>query len=66
MKKKYSFKGGQRGKFYHPRVTIEIPVYLDQEVVSYLSMRAIKKKVALDDLVNDLLRKEIASLQAAE
>jgi len=66
MKSRYSFKGGQRGKFYHPRVTVELPVYLDQEVLSYLSKRATKKKVPLDDLVNDLLRKDIAILQAVE
>ncbi len=66
MKKRYSFKGGQRGKFYHPRVTVELPVYLDHAVLSYLSKRATRKRIALDDLVNDLLRKEIAILQAVE
>ncbi len=66
MKRKYSFKGGQRGKFYRPNTTVELPVYLDNEVLSYLSKRADRKKVPLEDLVNDLLRKEIAILQTVE
>jgi len=66
MKKKYSFKGGQRGKFYHAQVAVELPVYLDQEVLSSLSVRATKRKVPLDDLVNDLLRKKIARPHAVE
>ena len=52
------------GKFYQPGTVVELPVYLDNEVLSYLSKRATSKKIALNDLVNDLLRKEIASLQA--
>ena len=64
MREEYDFKRGQRGKFYHQGATLQLLVYLDEEVQSYLSEKADKKGVPLDDLVNDLLKKEIAIIEA--
>jgi hypothetical protein len=41
-------------------------VYLDADVQAYLSAVAAKKGVPLSELANDLLKKEIAILEAAK
>ena len=66
MRRTYSFKGGQRGKFYRRGAILQLPVYLDDEVLSFLSHRAARKKVPLTDLVNELLKKEIAILETVK
>jgi hypothetical protein len=60
------FSGGKRGKFYRPNTKLNLPVYLDADVQAYLSAIAAKKGVPLSELANDLLKKEIASLEAAK
>jgi hypothetical protein len=57
------FSGGVRGKFYQPGVTLNIPVYLEADVQAYLSAIASRKGVALSELANDLLKKEIQILE---
>ncbi|MBV8511296.1 MAG: hypothetical protein JO289_14150 [Xanthobacteraceae bacterium] len=58
------FTGGTRGKFYRADARLHLPVYLDTEVQTYLADIAAKKGVPLSDLANDLLKKEIAILEA--
>jgi hypothetical protein len=60
------FSGGVRGKFYQQGVKLNLPVYLDTEVQAYLAAIASRKGVPLSDLANDLLRKEIAILEAVK
>jgi hypothetical protein len=60
------FSGGKRGKFYRPNTKLNLPVYLDADVQAYLSAIAAKKGVPLSELANDLLKKEIAILEAAK
>lgn len=60
------FSEGVRGKFYNPKAVFNLPVYLDAEVQAYLSAIASKKGVALSDLANDLLKKEIAILETVK
>lgn len=55
-----------RGKFYRPGAKLNLPVYLDAEVQAYLTVIASKKGVPLSNLANDLLKKEIAILEAAK
>ena len=64
MPEEINFTGGVRGKFHRPGVTLNLPVYLDAEVQAYLTVIASKKGVPLSDLANDLLKKEIAILEA--
>lgn len=54
------FSKGVRGKFYRPGMRIDIPVYLEQTVLDSLTEIAERKGVQLNDLVNDLLRRELA------
>lgn len=58
------FSKGLRGKFYHANAMLNLPVYLDQEVQTYLSAIASKKGIQLSDLANDLLKREIGIIEA--
>lgn len=66
MKDEYSFKGGERGKFFKKGAMLEEPVYLDEPVRTYLTERADHKGVSLTELVNDLLRREIDIIEAVK
>jgi hypothetical protein len=60
------FSGATRGKFHRPGARLNLPVYLDPDVQAYLSALAAKKGIALSDLANDLLKQDIAILEAAK
>jgi hypothetical protein len=60
------FSGGTRGKFHRTNARLNLPVYLDADVQAYLSALAAKKGVPLSDLANDLLKKDIAILEAGK
>jgi len=66
MKREYNFSKGQRGKFYKAGAVFKLPVYLDENVHSYLVARADSKGVELSDLVNELLRKEIEIIESVK
>jgi hypothetical protein len=58
------FTGGVRGKFCRPGATFNLPVYLDTKVREYLTERANTKGVPLNELVNELLKKDIELIEA--
>lgn len=60
MKKEYDFSKGVRGKFYSADAEFELPVYLQDDVMTFLSERAEAKGVEVEQLVNDILRRDIA------
>ena len=60
------FSGGIRGKFHRPNARINLPVYLEADVQAYLVALAARRGVALSDLANDLLKKDIAIMEAAK
>ena len=64
MKQQYDFSKGVRGKFYNPQAVFKLPVYLDEQVQGYLTARAEAKGIDLSELVNDLLKRDIALIQA--
>ncbi|MDX1252116.1 MAG: hypothetical protein IDH49_07725 [Gammaproteobacteria bacterium] len=66
MKKEYDFSKGTRGKFYRPETTLNLPVYLDADVLDYVAAKARIKGVAVNDMVNDLLRKDIALIEGVK
>jgi hypothetical protein len=59
MRKEYDFSKGVRGKFYQPNAKLNLPVYLDKEVLSFVLGIAEKRKTDLSSIVNELLRKDM-------
>ena len=66
MQPEYDFSQGRRGQFYKPNIRLNLPVYLEAEVLDYLTALAKKRGVQLSDLTNDLLRKDIAIIEAGK
>jgi hypothetical protein len=60
------FSGGIRGKFHRPNARLNLPVYLEADVRAYLVALAARRGVALSDLANHLLKKDIAIMEAAK
>jgi hypothetical protein len=58
MKKEYDFSKAERGKFYRPGASFNLPVYLEPPVQAWLTEVARKKGVEVNTLVNRLLKKE--------
>jgi hypothetical protein len=61
MRKEYNFSKGVRGKFYHSRARLNLPVYLEPDVAEFVRKYAKKKKVDTQQIVNQLLRNNIAT-----
>ena len=59
MRKEYDFSKGERGKFYHPDIKLNIPIYLDDEVLAFVEKIASKKGIDRSSVVNELLRGDI-------
>lgn len=57
MTKKYVFSKAVRGKFYRADAHLKLPIYLDDDVEALLEKYASKKKVDLQTLVNEILRR---------
>ena len=57
------FSQGIRGKFYQPELKLNLPVYLDEDVQKFLASIAEKKGIAISDVANDLLKKDIAIME---
>ena len=66
MPAEIDFSGATRGKFYRPNLKLNLPVYLDAEVQAYLATIASRKGVPVSDLANDLLKREIAIIEAVK
>jgi len=59
MKKEYDFSKGERGKFYHPGAKLNLPVYLDEEVLAFAQDVARRRKTDLSTAVNRILRNDM-------
>ena len=66
MRKEYDFSKGERGKFYHSNIKMNIPIYLDEEVSNFIDKIASKKGIDRSSLVNELLRSDIKIAEAME
>ena len=56
MREEYDFSKAERGKFYRPDVKFNLPVYLEEEVQTFVQAIAEKRKTDLSTVVNQLLR----------
>ncbi|MDD5322415.1 MAG: hypothetical protein PHD43_17740 [Methylococcales bacterium] len=63
MKDEYDFSKAEQGKFYVPVEDIQLPIYLDKDVLNFLNKQRTSKGESLEVLVNDLLRKDIEIAQ---
>ena len=66
MKQEYDFSKGERGKFFHENARLNLLVYLDEEVQTYLQERAKAKGVEVARLVNEMLRQDIKLIEAVK
>ena len=64
LDKEVDFSKGVRGKFHREGMTIRLPVYLEERLLGNLAAIAERKGMNLDDLVSDVLRKELAIAEA--
>lgn len=62
----YDFSQGERGKFCRKDAEIQLPVYLETDVLRYLQTRAKDENVVVNELVNQLLKQHIALFEAAK
>ena len=66
MKSEYDFKDAERGKFYRPNAKFNVPIYLDEDVLDYFTERAEAKGVNLNEMINDLLKRDIALVEGVK
>ena len=66
MRKEYNFSKAERGKFYHPDLRLNIPIYLDEEVSTFVEKIASKKDIDRSSVVNEILRGDIKLAEAME
>jgi predicted HicB family RNase H-like nuclease len=66
MQNEYDFSGGERGKFFRKEAVLQVPIYLDPQVREYLSARAKAEGIELNQLVNELLKRDIELIKAAK
>ena len=64
MKKEYDFSKGERGKFYHTDVQLNLPVYLEPEIAEFIRKYAKEKNVDTETIVNEWLRNNIAVIRS--
>ena len=48
MKREYDFSKGKQDKFYRPGLKLNLPVYLDEEVLAFVQQIAKRRKTDLD------------------
>ena len=63
MRKEYDFSKGERGKFCRPDAKLNMPIYLDEEVIAFIEDIANKKGTDFSSVANQLLR---SNMQLAE
>ena len=59
MKKEYDFSKGVRGKFYNKDIKINLPIYLEPDIQSFIENIASKKKTDVSKVVNDLIKTDM-------
>jgi hypothetical protein len=66
MKSEYDFSGAERGKFFRKDAVLDLPVYLEAGVRDYLTARAKAKGLEVNELVNELLKRDIELIETAK
>jgi cytidylate kinase len=63
MKREYDFSHAVRGKFYRKGAELHLPIYVDSVTRRRLERIAKRKGTPVGDLVNQLLKKDLAVLE---
>ena len=63
MKREYDFSKAERGKFYRKGAELRLPIYLDTKLQTQLERIAQKKGKELNEVVNQLVKKEMELLE---
>ena len=66
MQNDYDFSNAERGKFFNPDATHQLPVYLEPEVFDHFADIAKNKGVELNALINELLKKDIDLIEGVK
>jgi hypothetical protein len=66
MKKENDFSKGERGKFFRPNAKLNLPVYLDAEVLAFVQSIASRRKTDLSSVVNQLLRGDMELVKSIQ
>jgi len=66
MRDEYDFSKGQRGKFYSSDAKLNIPIYLDEEILTFVERIAIKKGMDKSSVVNLLLKGDMKIAEMME
>ncbi|RJX25221.1 MAG: hypothetical protein C4531_17785 [Desulfurivibrio sp.] len=59
MRKEYDFSKGERGKFFNKNAKLNLPVYLEDEILSFVQGIAKKRKTDVSSIVNQILRSDM-------
>ncbi len=63
MKREYDFSKAARGKFFRKGAELRLPIYLDAKLQRKLERLAQKKGRDVSEMVNQLLKKDMDSLE---
>ena len=63
MKREYDFSKAERGKFYRKGAELRLPIYLETKLQTQLERIAQKKGKELNEVVNQLVKKEMELLE---
>jgi len=66
MRAGYNFSKGERGKFYRPGAKLNLPIYLEDEVMNFVERIANKKGTDISSVVNKLLRGDMLISETTE
>ena len=64
MKNEYDFSDAERGKFFRKDAKINLPVYLDEEVLGFIQDIAKRRDADLSAVVNQLIRSDMQLAEA--
>lgn len=59
MKEEYDFSSAERGKFYSPEAKLNLPVYLDEDVLAFIQEIAEKRDEDVSRVINELIRTDM-------
>ena len=66
MKPEYDFSKAERGKFYRPNASMKSPIYLEDRVQEFVKKKAEERGIDPDEVVNEILLKEMALLRSSQ